>query len=84
MPTYQYKCNRCPAIDERITAIDRRNEAVGQQCVTCKRGTLELIVGGVAAFMSPEALGYHKAPEDFRNFLSAVHKANPGSQIRDR
>lgn len=39
--------------------------------------------GHHAAFISPEMLGRKKAPEDFRNFLTSMRKANPTGYIQD-
>ncbi len=60
------------------------DDALSEPCPICTTtGTIRQVIGGNYAFMSPEALGRKKAPQEFRDFLTKIKKANPGSHIRD-
>ena len=55
-----------------------------QPCVECQALAVKKIIRNAThAFMSPEALGRLKAPEDFRNFVSAIRRAHPDGHVRD-
>jgi hypothetical protein len=57
--------------------------ATERVCTECGGVSKKTFTVSNNEFMSPEALGRHKAPSDFRNFLGAIKKAHPGSAIRD-
>jgi len=84
MPTYIFQCKTCKHSFDRLLKIADMDDPLSENCPECGDLSIQRTVGGCYAFMSPEALGRRKAPEDFRNWLSAVKKANPGSTIRDR
>lgn len=84
MPTYVFQCKTCEHSFERLLKIANMDEPLSENCPECGKPSVQRIVGGSHAFMTPESLGRKKAPEEFRNWLSAVKKVNPGSTIRDR
>ena len=82
MPRYDFECDGCSHIQEesmKIAELDTRVIEC-EKCGTAMHQTFRTVNH---AFMAPEALGRKKAPGDFRNFLSAIKKAHPGSSIRD-
>lgn len=84
MPLYDYKCDDCGNEQEVSCKIAEMDDP--KTCVKCggKKMT-RFIATANHAFMAPEQLGRKKAPQDFRDFLKAVHKAHgPNSQIRVR
>lgn len=86
MPTYCYKCEACSESFEKILKIAEMDEPLGAECPECSvvgHVIRQIGLGQTLAFMTPESLGRKKAPEDFRNWLSAVKRANPKGDIRD-
>ena len=84
MPTYTFRCNECEQTKDYILPISRCDDPEGYDCPSCGQKGLKRFYGEANyAFMSPESLGRKKAPSDFRQWLSAVGKANKGSYIRD-
>lgn len=84
MPTYEYHCNSCETNFDRILKIAEMDQPLEEPCPHCKEKSIIRVVGGSYAFMSPEALGRKKPPEDFRELLRKIKKANPDGYIRDR
>lgn len=82
MPLYDYKCESCNHIQEVQMKIAEK-ETADVRCNECGEHCEQTFVTVNHAFMAPESLGRKKAPGDFRNFLSAIKKAHPGSEIRD-
>lgn len=83
MPLYDYKCKDCEDIHTEKHSIAEL-DVVEIKCPKCSGDCLRTFeTQSSIAFMSPEALGRKKANGDFRNFLSAIKKAHPGSAIRD-
>lgn len=84
MPTYDYKCNTCANIQEERMSISKMEDPETKiECKECGKHCTRTYEAVNYAFMTPEALGRRKAPDDFRNFLSQVKKAHPGSAIKD-
>lgn len=84
MPTYEYGCGVCTHKFEKILKIANMDDPLSEPCPACGLVSVGRVYGSQnLAFMSPESLGRHKAPGDFRNWLSYVKRANPGSSIKD-
>lgn len=84
MPKYDFQCNSCSNVQEVVCKIAEL-DSIQPVCSECgKTGMTQTFITANHAFMPPEALGRKRAPQDFRDMLKAIHKANPGSQIRDR
>lgn len=82
MPRYDFRCNECGNVQEETLKIAELDGII--PCRECgSEDTAQTFLTVNHAFMSPESLGRRKAPSDFRNFLSAIKKAHPGSSIRD-
>lgn len=81
MPYYVYNCP-CGTKPEEFRSIGKRDDPV--LCSGC--GVTSSLSRTVTApgFTSSESLGRIKAPAEFRNLLSAIKKANPGSNINER
>lgn len=84
MPTYDYRCTNCGETFTKLLKIVDREQPTHEGCPMCDEKTVEMLVGGNYAFMSPEALGRKKPPEDFRELLRRIKKANPKGHIKDR
>lgn len=85
MPTYGFKCKSCETEFDRFLKIAEMDNPLSEPCPNCNKVEVARVVsGGTYAFMTPEALGRIKAPADFRNYMSAVKKANPGCSLKDR
>lgn len=83
MPKYDFKCKECSFVEERTMRVAELDNP--QICPKCKGDMTQTFDGKRSyEFMSPEALGRRKAPEDFRNFMSAIKRAHPDGFIRDR
>ena len=83
MPRYDFKCNECGNVQEVSLKIAEKDTAI-VACNACDSEDTEQTFTSVSyEFMTPEGRGRKKAPNDFRNFLSAIKKAHPGSAIRD-
>ena len=84
MPLYDYKCNKCENVQEIQCKISEMDDP--KTCSECGATEMvKVILSANHAFMAPEALGRKKAPQDFRDFLGAIHKAHgKDSQIRVR
>lgn len=94
MPKYNFKCSECEHRGDVWTG-DREKVDVDYkdiECPGCGKKTYNYAPwdnGGSTSMknnwghISPMALGRQKAPADFRNFLTQVKKAHPGSTIRD-
>ena len=84
MPLYDFKCNSCEFFEEKICKSEDLNEMEGYSCPSCSEGKMKrtwLSMNHVT--MDPTKLGRKKAPQDFRDFLGAIHKAHgKDSQIR--
>lgn len=85
MPRYDFQCKSCENIQEvncKIAELD----SIKPACSKCGSDEMhQTFVTANHAFMAPEMLGRKKAPQDFRDFLGAIHKAHgPASQIRVR
>ena len=85
MPLYDYRCPSCGV--EQVEKLSLSElDTISIMC-HCGSEMERFFKNNSIAFMSPEALGRKKAPEDFRNFLSAIKKAHdkPGnpSGIKD-
>ncbi|USV41134.1 hypothetical protein [Xanthomonas phage BUDD] len=84
MPMYDFKCKTCDHVQTEIMSISRMESGEEAVCKECGGVSAKTFTKTSWAAISPEALGRNKAPEDFRNFLSQVKKAHPGSTIKDR
>lgn len=85
MPTYPFVCTECGNKTDYIRKISEMDQPAELPCESCGKIALKRD-WGVAShleFMSPEALGRKKAPSDFRNWLSAVKRANKGCHVKD-
>ncbi len=84
MPTYDFRCSECGHTSDKFLKIADLDSSVDLPCPECgKLNFNRAYLSANHAFMSPESLGRNKAPSDFRNFLSAIKKAHPGSTIKD-
>ncbi len=84
MPLYDFKCNDCSNIQTEMMSIATMEDpSTERTCKECGGVTKKTFTTSNYELMSPEALGRHKAPGEFRNFLSAIKKAHPGSAIKD-
>lgn len=84
MPTYDFACSSCNHVQEKLMKVSELDAAVDLVCPECGKPTMNRTQLPVNhAYLSPESLGRKKAPEDFRNFLSAIKRAHPGSVIQD-
>lgn len=84
MPMYDFKCKTCDYVQTETMSIARMESGEEAVCGSCGGESAKTFTVTNWAAMSPEALGRNKAPADFRNFLSQVKKAHPGSTIKDR
>lgn len=84
MPRYDFKCDDCENIQEvQCKIAELEDEKTCEKCGSTKMTQTFRVANH--AFMPPEMLGRKKAPQDFRDFLGAIHKAHgPNSQIRVR
>jgi hypothetical protein len=84
---YEYKCRACGHEVLKNISMSRREEPTLAPCENEECGKVEVFQyfgnGATYAFMSPEGLGRKKAGGDFRNLLSIMKKAHPGSTIKD-
>lgn len=83
MPMYDFKCDSCDHVQTVMMSIARMESGETAKCNECGGESRKTFTGCNYEMLSPEALGRHKAPGDFRNFLGAIKKAHPGSAIRD-
>lgn len=83
MPTYTYQCTECADQRAHVLKIADRDKYVGFLCESCEIGT-RFRAPEAPGFTNSESLGRVKAPADFRNFLSEMKKAHPGSTIKER
>lgn len=86
MPLYNYRCESCNH-KEKIMCSDWR-EHENSACPGCGKPEFryrpwEREEGDNSwGLVSPERLGRNKAPRDFRDYLTAVGKVNPGHKMR--
>lgn len=83
MPMYDFKCKACEHVQTGMMSIARMEAGETVTCAECGGESAKTFTTTSFEMLSPEALGRHKAPGDFRNFLGAIKKAHPGSAIRD-
>ena len=84
MPLYDFRCTKCSHVQTGMMSIARMESGETVTCSECGSESKKAFTVTNFGMSSPEALGRHKAPADFRNFLSQVKKAHPGSTIKDR
>lgn len=84
MPRYDFQCEECEHVQEiQCRIAELTDEKTCEKCGSTKMHQTFLTANH--AFMAPEMLGRKKAPQDFRDFLGAIHKAHGDkSQIRVR
>ena len=80
---YDFKCNSCEHVQTEVMSIARMESGDPVVCKECGGESHKAFTACVLGFTTSESLGRKKAPGDFRNFLSAVKKAHPGSAIKD-
>jgi hypothetical protein len=86
MPLYDFKCEVCEHVETLSMSIatkEKAEEECSLRCSECNEHLVQVHLTADHAFMSPEGLGRKKAPEDWRNFLSAIKRAHPDGFIRD-
>lgn len=84
MPIYDFKCPKCETNVEYILKIAEMDDPLNWACTHCGYRGLERVITTDYAIMTPESLGRKKAPREFRDVLSSIHRQTKGSQIRDR
>ena len=83
MPMYDFKCRDCEHVQTGFMSISRMESGENLVCDECGGVSEKAFTATSFGLSSPYALGRKKAPEDFRNFLTQVKKAHPGSAIKD-
>lgn len=82
MPTYTFKCEKCEHVRDYILKIANMDDPLTYNCESCGAVALKRSYSEIShAFMSSEALGRRKPDADWRNYLSAVKRKNPGANI---
>lgn len=85
MPTYEFICKKCTHRFERVTRIAERETPLAEPCPECKQeGEIERYMGGSHYELTDSwSLGRLKTPKPWREFLSRMANANPGSRIQN-
>lgn len=83
MPTYEFICKKCTERFERVTKIADRELPLTEPCPHCQEvGQVERYMGGQHYELTDSwSLGRLKTPKPWREFLSRMASANPGSRI---
>ncbi len=82
MPFYDYKCHECDYKFEKRLRMDDRNTPELNPCPNCNKLGVTLQVTCHFERMAPQDLGRVKPDSDWRNFLTELKKANPGSNFK--
>ena len=83
MPLYNFQCKSCSHVQTNSMSIADMESGKTAECKMCGSVSEKAFTPSNMGFTTYESLGRKKAPSDFRNFLSAVKKAHPGSSIKD-
>ena len=85
MPTYEFICKKCEQRFERVTKIADREKPESEPCPNAEcgeSGHIERYMGGQHYELTDSwSLGRLKTPKPWREFLSRMASANPGSRI---
>lgn len=83
MPTYEFICKSCSERFDHVCRMADREAPIGQPCPSCKaEGSIERYMGGSHYELTDSwSLGRLKTPKPWREFLSRMASANPGSRI---
>ena len=80
IPTYSFHCTSCDSVFDRVVKIADREAPLTEECPNCK--TMGCITrwfqGANIEWGESTFVGSNKTPSDWRNFVSAIKKANPG------
>lgn len=80
---YEYRCDKCEHVFERMLKIDDRDNPKSEPCPNCGE------TGGVQSCLSApmiggfNSFGGKKINRDFQQKLEGLKKAYPGSTIND-
>ena len=85
MPTYEFICTKCNERFDRICRMDDRQKPISEPCPSCSEsGNIQRYMGNQHYELTDSwSLGRLKTPEPWRNFLSRMANANPGSRINN-
>lgn len=79
MPTYTYHCGTCDQTTEYVMPMSENKAPEDWPCPRC--GTFDL-----CQQITPIPIKYgltNRPPQDFRNTIEKIKKANPGHRIPD-
>lgn len=80
MPLYEYKCDGCGDIFDKMSSIADRNIPTEEPCSKCGEMKVRQNIGPTP-LADPVRLGRIKAPEGFRDVLRNVKKNHRGTQF---
>lgn len=85
MPFYDYRCQKCDHEFEKMFKMSECDVPLNEPCPSCGlSGSIEKLLGATkVAYLSEQGFA-KKIPQDFRNFLGMMKKANPNGYIKDR
>lgn len=78
MPIYTYECSACGHRFEKMNRLAHRLDPESEPCSQCSKSEVKQIIVTRFERMAPDQLGRIKPPQDWRDFLSALKKNNPG------
>lgn len=80
MPLYEYVCDSCGEIFDKMSSIADRNKPTEEPCAKCGEMKVRQNIGPTP-LADPVRLGRIKAPEGFRDVLRNVKKNHRGTQF---
>lgn len=76
MPTYNYKCEKCETIIERILKISDYKKPESEPCPNCGIHGLRQVIHTVG-FTDSYSLGRIQPPDYWKSFLRDLDRKNP-------
>lgn len=81
MPTYDYRCNSCEHVFEKLVKIAQSHDP--QQCPECGTADSTKLMGAPAFGDSDRLFSQKKVPDGFKDILRNIHEKSPGSRMKE-
>lgn len=81
MPTYDYQCNACSHVFEKLVKIAQSHDP--QECPSCGVANSNKLPGAPLLGDANRMFAQKKVPEGFKEVLRRIHEKSPGSRMKE-